>query len=98
MRGMALVPDWTKQKEINTATTTGGTLLVCNIFDALMRPTAGVWPPPALVIQLGDGQPKRYPFGDALEAERNGTRMPAARSISGGGSRTRTTRTPTVQS
>lgn len=53
---------------LETAVTTGGTLLVCNPFDALMKPTKGAWPPPALVMQLGEGESARYPFADELRS------------------------------
>ena len=61
------IGNW-NDKPVETATTTGGTLLVCDPFDALMRPVAGAWPPPALVMQLGEGEPRRHPFGDELRA------------------------------
>jgi hypothetical protein len=64
---MTVLYDW-NAKPIETATSDGGTLLIANVFDALMRPTAGPWPPPPLVMQLGDGSPQRHPFGEELSA------------------------------
>jgi hypothetical protein len=65
---MPSVENW-NGTEIDVATTSGGTLLVCNPFDALMRPIAGPWPSPALVMQLGEGEPGRYPFTEELRAQ-----------------------------
>src|SRR5215207_9806955 len=65
---MPSIENW-NGKPIDVAATSGGTLLVCNPFQALMRPVAGAWPPPALVMQLGEGEPSRYPFSDDLRAQ-----------------------------
>jgi hypothetical protein len=60
------IENWNAEP-IETASTAGGTLLVANVLDALMRPTSGAWPPPALVMQLGQGEP-RSRFTDDLRA------------------------------
>jgi hypothetical protein len=65
---LALIDNW-NGVPIRTARSSGGTLLVSDPFDALMRPVAGVWPPSALVMQLGEGESTRYPFDDQLRLE-----------------------------
>lgn len=67
---MPLIEDW-KGNPIEVVSTSGGTMLVCNVFAALMRPTSGAWPPPALVMQLGEGEP-RTGFTEDLRAQVSG--------------------------
>ncbi len=38
-----------------------------------MRPVSGAWPPPALVMQLGEGEPSRARFTDELRSQVAGT-------------------------
>ena len=66
---MGCIEDWNGEL-IETVSTSRGTVLVCDPFDALMRPTSGAWPPPALVMQLGEGEPSRGGgFSDELRAQ-----------------------------
>jgi hypothetical protein len=65
---VGLINDW-NERPIETEATSGGTVLIADVVDALMRPIAGIWPPPALVMQLGDGESRRYPFGDELREQ-----------------------------
>jgi hypothetical protein len=64
---MPTIPNWNGDP-IETVPATGGTVLVSNTFDAIMRPVSGAWPPPALVMQLGEGEPSRAPFSPELRA------------------------------
>jgi hypothetical protein len=68
---MEQIEDW-NGKQIGVVRTTGNTLLMCDPFDGLMRPTQGPWPPPALVMMLGEGESKRYPFSPELRASVSG--------------------------
>jgi hypothetical protein len=38
------------------------------VFDGLIRPVGGAWPPPALVMEIGAGEPNRYPFTEELRS------------------------------
>ena len=63
---MEHIEDW-NGKSVAVDRTTGKTLLMCDPFDALMR-GRGTWPPPALVMMLGEGESRRYPYSAELHA------------------------------
>jgi hypothetical protein len=69
VRRAGCIEDWNGEL-IETVSTSGGTVLVCDPCDALMRPTSGAWPPPALVMRLGEGEPSRGGgFSDELREQ-----------------------------
>lgn len=63
--------DW-NGKPIAVERSGGGTLLVCDPFEALVRPKSGPWPPSALVMMIGEGESGRYPFPDELRTNVSG--------------------------
>lgn len=64
------MPDW-NDNTIGVTRSAGGTLLLCDSFAGLMRPRHGAWPPPALVMKLGEGD-SRHPFAPELRAQVSG--------------------------
>jgi hypothetical protein len=63
--------DW-NGTQIPVACSAGGTLLLCDAYAGLMRPKDAAWPPPALVMKLGEsGGP--HPFAPELRAKVSAT-------------------------
>lgn len=59
--------DWNGMP-IAVARSAGGTLLMCDTYAGLMRAEHVPWPPPALVMKLGQGD-ARHPFAPNLHPQ-----------------------------
>jgi hypothetical protein len=64
------IADW-NGRQISVARSPGGTLLLCDTYAGLIRPRGVPWPPPALVMKLGEGD-ARHPFASELHARVSG--------------------------